>query len=481
MLINYFYNKAFVKILKTILQVKIVELDVIILAAGAGTRMGSSLPKVIQPLAGKPLIQHLLTTVSLLPQQKQVHLVLGSGKAEVEAVCAKDKSIVFHHQAEQLGTADAVKSVLNKLSKSGCSLILYGDVPLITLATLERLINQNKKESIVLLTQVVEDATGYGRIVRRAGEVTAIVEHKDASATERDIKEINTGIMAVRNNVLTQLIPQISNNNQQQEFYLTDIVALAKSNHLKVGSIEVDKSFEANGVNDKLQLSQLEKAYQLDQAQQLMKQGVTIIDPHRFDVRGELDVEQDVVIDINCIFQGQVTIQQGVQIGANCMIGEPDKITVIGQNTVIKPNTIIESATIGQACKIGPFARVRPGTLLADKAVLGNFVETKKATIGQGSKVNHLSYIGDTTIGEYVNVGAGTITCNYDGVNKFQTHIGDGAFIGSNTALVAPVNIQKEATVAAGSTITKDVAAGELALARSKQKNIKGWQRPRKK
>ncbi|NRA40950.1 MAG: bifunctional UDP-N-acetylglucosamine diphosphorylase/glucosamine-1-phosphate N-acetyltransferase GlmU [Pseudomonadales bacterium] len=454
------------------------HLDIVILAAGKGSRMRSQRPKVLQQLAGKPLLQHVIDSAACL-ENSHLHIVYGHGAAEVQnAITAP---VNWCLQAEQLGTGHAVQQAMPSMADDGITIILYGDVPLVSSATMQQLIENAQQQRLALLTICLDNPRGYGRIVREQGNIVAIVEEKDASAQQQQIQETNTGIMAVETALLKQLLPQLSNQNAQGEYYLTDIIALAVAAGVNIASVDIEDEVEVQGVNDKQQLAKLERAYQQRQAEQLMQQGATVIDPSRLDIRGEIRVAQDVTIDANVILQGEVELGSDVVISANCIIGSPNKKTVIGAGTQILPNSIVEEGQIGESCQVGPFARIRPGTVLANGAKVGNFVETKKASIGAGSKVNHLSYIGDSTIGEQVNIGAGTITCNYDGVNKHQTVIDDHAFIGSNTALVAPVQIGETATVAAGSTITKDVAAEELALARGKQKNLSGWVRPKKK
>lgn len=458
--------------------------NIIILAAGAGRRMRSALPKVLQPLAGKPLLGHILSTIEAHINDSIVHLVTGHASDQVRAYCETQpihNAIQYHNQEEQLGTGHAVKQSLTALDKTGTSIILYGDVPLISPETLTALIEKTSEKSLALLTQSLDNPFGYGRIVRKQGQITAIVEEKDANDEQRQITETNTGIMGVKNSHLHELLPKITNDNKQGEYYLTDLIDLAHQHDIRIESHSVENRIEVQGVNDKAQLASLERDYQQSLAHKLLQQGATLADPARFDLRGEIHIGSDVFIDINCVIQGKVTLGNHVEIGANCVIGEIGKEVTIGDHVEIKANSIIESGTIENHCAIGPFARIRPDTHLNAYAKIGNFVEIKKSTLGQGSKVNHLSYIGDAQIGEKANIGAGTITCNYDGVNKHKTVIGDDAFIGSNTSLVAPVNIGKKSTVAAGSTITKDSDNEQLAIARGKQRNIDNWQRPEKK
>lgn len=455
-------------------------LDIVVLAAGKGTRMKSSLPKILHPVAGKAMLGHVLDCARSLSQgtgqEVCLNVVIGHGSELVEArFQAPDVRFVYQH--EQLGTGHAVQQALPNLRAGAVVLILSGDVPLIQSATLTKLVNAVSHDSMGLLTVNFSDPTGYGRIVRdEQGRVTAIVEQKDANKEQLHIREGNTGIIAALADDLQRWLPRLTSDNAQGEFYLTDIIAMAQREGKTIITEQPGSESEVLGVNNRQQQAQLERFYQQQYAERLMTAGVTLLDPQRFDCRGELSVGHDVTIDINCIFEGEVTLGNNVHIGANCQLINCS----VADDTVIKPHTIIEAAIIGEACDLGPFARVRPGTVLARGARLGNFVETKKAHIGEGSKVNHLSYIGDADIGKNVNVGAGTITCNYDGVNKFKTTIADGAFIGSNTSLVAPVSVGVNATVGAGSTITSNVGDEDLGVARGKQRNIQGWKRPTK-
>lgn len=451
-------------------------LDIVILAAGKGTRMRSDLPKVLHPIGGRPLLQHVIDTARQLGAERLLTIV-GHGAELVEQRLAAD-DIQFVMQTEQLGTGHAVQQTLPHLRDSSRVLILYGDVPLTRAETLEKLVAQVNDTQMGLLTMTLPDPTGYGRIIRDdQGQVAAIVEQKDASAEQLKISEINTGIMAATAEQLREWLPQLSNDNAQGEYYLTDLIAMARKSRVKIHVEQPQRVEEVEGINNRQQQAALERFYQRQEAETLLAAGVTLMDPARFDCRGSLTAGRDVVIDINCVFEGAVTLADGVQIGPNCLL----KNCTIGAGTHIEANSIVEDSQVAGKCIIGPFARLRPGTHLAQGAKIGNFVETKKAHIGAGSKVNHLSYIGDTTMGAGVNVGAGTITCNYDGVNKFQTEIGDDVFVGSNTALVAPVKLGKGSTVGAGSVVTREVADGELAIARGKQRNISGWQRPVKK
>lgn len=451
-------------------------LDILVLAAGKGTRMRSDLPKVLHPIGGRPLVQHVVDTARQVGGDR-IMVIVGHGAELVEQrMAASDVSFVL--QAQQLGTGHAVLQALPQLRDEATVLILYGDVPLTRAETLQKLIAQVNDQQMGLLTVNLPDPTGYGRIVRDAsGAVTAIVEHKDANDEQHRITEINTGIMAVKAKHLQQWLPQLNNNNAQGEYYLTDIIALARQSGVSIQVEQPEAIEEVEGINNRQQQAALERFYQKQKANELMVAGATLLDPGRFDCRGTIEVGRDVVIDINCVFEGEVVLGDGVTVEPNCVIIN----SRIGNNTHIKANSHIEDTVIAGNCDVGPFARLRPGTQLAEGAKIGNFVETKKAVIGEGSKVNHLSYIGDTTIGKKANIGAGTITCNYDGVNKFKTEIGDNAFIGSNSALVAPVKVGKYATIGAGSIITKDVADEELAIARGKQRNIQGWERPVKK
>ncbi|WP_295802624.1 bifunctional UDP-N-acetylglucosamine diphosphorylase/glucosamine-1-phosphate N-acetyltransferase GlmU [uncultured Microbulbifer sp.] len=450
-------------------------IDVVILAAGKGTRMRSDLPKVLHPIGGVPMLGRVIEAAQQLGDVK-ITVVIGHG-AELVRERFADSEVAFVEQTEQLGTGHAVAQAIPNFRPGATVLVLYGDVPLVKAGTLQSLLSASDKGPALLSVEMANPA-GYGRIVRdESGRVLAIVEEKDADADTLAIREVNTGILAAPGDLLAKWLPQLSNDNAQGEYYLTDVIARSVSEEIAVTGVRASDPLEVAGVNSRAQQAQMERALQHSRALALMNAGVTLLDPARIDIRGTLECDTDVAIDINCVFEGSVKLGAGVQIGPNCVL----KNCELAAGTVVDANSIIEDATVGEACSIGPFARLRPGTELAKGAKVGNFVETKKARIGVGSKVNHLSYIGDAEVGENVNIGAGTITCNYDGVNKFKTNIGDGAFIGSNSALVAPVEIGAGATVGAGSTITREVSADELAVARGKQRNIAGWQRPTKK
>lgn len=451
-------------------------LKVVILAAGKGTRMKSVLPKVLQPLAGKSLLAHVVATAKKL-NPAEIIAVVGHQAELVKQEFAAE-GLVFVEQTEQLGTGHAVKQALPHINDDDLVLILYGDVPLTSLQTLENLTDLVTEQSpLALLTIELENPTGYGRIVRENGAIQAIVEQKDASAEQLKINEINTGIMAVKGSHNQIWLQRLDNNNAQGEFYLTDIIAMAVADGFKVASSNPAAEIEVLGVNDKLQLQGLERQFQRIQADDLMRKGATLLDANRVDIRGEVELGTDVQIDANVVFEGKVKLGNNVKIHTNCVL----KNVEVGDNTEIHPFSHLEDSEVGESCQIGPYARLRPGSKLAAKAKIGNFVETKNAQIGAGSKVNHLSYVGDTQMGAGVNIGAGTITCNYDGVNKHKTIIGDGVFVGSDTQLVAPVTIEAGATIGAGSTITKNAPADKLTLSRSKQLTMPGWQKPTKK
>lgn len=453
------------------------NIKTIILAAGQGTRMRSAQPKILHKIAGKPLLQHVYDTCRQL-QNNAINVVYGHG-ADLVLSQLQTLQVNWIEQAEQLGTGHAVQQCINQIDDDDKVLILYGDVPLLQQETMLSLLQKVTEQTLVLLTVQLANPQGYGRIVRGAdGEVSRIVEEKDASDPIKQINEVNTGIMAVNGKQLKQWLTQLQNNNAQQEYYLTDVIEMAVKEGVRVATVAAASIDEVLGINDRVQLSHLERVFQQRQAEQLMRQGVTLCDPHRFDLRGQIEqIGRDVEIDINVILEGAIRIGNNVKIGANTTI----RNATLEDGVEILPNCVIENAQVGRASRIGPFARLRPETALGREVHIGNFVEIKKSTVADGSKINHLSYIGDADVGSKVNIGAGTITCNYDGVNKFRTVIGDGAFIGSNTQLVAPVSIGDNATIGAGSTITKDTPEGELTLARSRQVTVKGWQRPVKK
>ncbi|TCM68673.1 bifunctional UDP-N-acetylglucosamine pyrophosphorylase/glucosamine-1-phosphate N-acetyltransferase [Acinetobacter calcoaceticus] len=446
--------------------------SVIILAAGKGTRMRSKLPKVLQPLAGRPLLDHVIAAAKKV-QAEKIITIFGHGGKQVQDAFSHEQ-IEWVEQAQQLGTGHAVQMALPALAPTGMSLILSGDVPCVTADTLQRLLDAASLTGIGMVTLVLDDASGYGRIVRQNDKIQAIVEHKDANEQQRQIQEINTGIYCVSNAKLHQWLPNLSNENAQGEYYLTDIVAMAIQDGLEVASIQPSLAFEVEGINDRVQLAALEREYQTFQAKQLMQQGVHLIDPSRFDLRGTLKAGQDVCIDINVIIEGDCEFGDGVEIGAGCII----KNTRIAAGTQVKPYSIFDQAVVGENAIIGPFSRLRPGAELSNDVHIGNFVEVKNTRVGTGSKANHFTYLGDAEIGVGSNIGAGTITCNYDGVNKHLTVIGDNVLIGSNSSLVAPVSIGHGATVGAGSVITHNVADLSLAFERSKQVAKDNYQRP---
>ena len=451
------------------------SLSVVILAAGKGKRMYSALPKVLHPIGGQPMLARVIATARQL-QPAKIVVVYGHGGEQVREQI-QDPDLAWALQADQLGTGHALKMALPHLPKVGRTLVLYGDVPLTTLATLQQLLAA-AEQGMALLVDVLPDASGYGRIVRNAaGDIVAIVEDKDCNPQQKAIREINTGMLVLPNERLDGWLGALKNGNAQGEYYLTDVIGLAVADGLAVPGVTVAASWEAAGVNNKWQLAELERQLQLNQARALLTAGVTLADPARIDVRGELQHGMDVSIDVGCVFEGQVSLGDKVQIGAYCVL----KNVTVAAGTRIAPYSHLEDAVVGEGCRIGPYARLRPGARLAAHVHVGNFVEIKKATVGEGSKVNHLTYIGDADIGSKVNVGAGSVTCNYDGVNKYRTVIGDGVFVGSGTLMVAPVTLEEGATIGAGSVLTKTAPAGQLTVARAKQLTVPGWQRPQKK
>jgi bifunctional UDP-N-acetylglucosamine pyrophosphorylase / glucosamine-1-phosphate N-acetyltransferase len=451
------------------------KLAVVILAAGQGKRMKSALPKVLQPLAGRPLLRHVVSRARLL-EPASIHVVYGHGGEQVRAAL-DDADLQWALQAEQLGTGHALMQAMPQVADDALVLVLYGDVPLVDAQTLRQLIGFAGPKSMGLLTVMLQDPAGYGRIVRKRGAIQKIVEQKDANRAQLKIREGNSGIMAAPAKLLRRWLGRLKNANAQGEYYLTDIIAMAVREKVKVTPLISPTMAQTLGVNDKVQLAELEAMYRAERARELMLAGVTLADPARIDVRGEVSVGRDVFVDANVLFEGKVTLGDNVRIGANVVLRDVS----VAAGTVIHPNSILEQSEVGMDNAIGPFARLRPGTKTGRGVHVGNFVELKKTEIGDGSKANHLTYLGDAIVGKGVNVGAGTITCNYDGVNKSQTVIEDGAFIGSGNMLVAPVRIGKDATTGAGSTITKDAPAGQLSLARGKQVALEGWKRPVKK
>jgi bifunctional UDP-N-acetylglucosamine pyrophosphorylase/glucosamine-1-phosphate N-acetyltransferase len=454
-----------------------VPVSVVVLAAGQGKRMHSALPKVLQPLAGRPLLEHVVRAARALAPAG-IHIVYGHGGDQVRAAFAAQTDLHWALQAEQLGTGHAVAQALPAIPDDHEVLVLCGDVPLIETATLERLVGETPGGQLALLTAVVGDATGYGRVLRNArGAVTRIVEHKDASDEERRVTEINTGLIAFRAGTLRGYLAKLTNKNAQGEYYLTDVIGMAVADGVPVRGIVAGSATEVLGINDRTQLAQAERAWQARRAQELMTRGVTLADPARLDVRGEVLVGRDVFIDVGVVLEGKVTLGDRVHIGPYAVLRD----ATLGADTVVHAHSVLEGAAAGDGCEIGPFARLRPGTVLAGHVKAGNFVEIKNSQIAPHSKVNHLSYVGDATVGTQVNIGAGTITCNYDGANKHRTVIGDDVFVGSGSMLVAPLEIGAGATIGAGSTITKGAPPAELTVARTKQVSVPGWKRPKKK
>ena len=454
-------------------------LNIVILAAGQGKRMQSNLPKVLHPIAGRPMLTHVLDSARALGAQR-IAIVVGHGAEQVKQAYAAQEDLQFALQQPQLGTGHAVLQAVPLLQESladDVTIILYGDVPLVQPDTL-RVLLKARASGVAILTEIVSDATGYGRIVRDVkGNVSAIVEHKDATPEQRAIQEVNTGIMAVPTRQLKSWLAKLTNTNAQGEYYLTDIVGMAVAEGVSVNVAHPVAGFETLGVNSRLQQAELERLWQRELARRQLEAGVTIVDPARFDLRGELLCGQDVFIDVGCVFEGRVVLADGVRIGAHCVL----RNVTLGAATRIESFSHLEQAEVGADAHIGPYARLRPGAKLADATHVGNFVEIKNTNLGKGSKANHLAYVGDADVGERVNIGAGTITCNYDGVNKHRTTIEDDAFIGSDTQLVAPVRVGKGATLGAGTTLTRDAPAGQLTVSRAKQVTIEGWKRPVKK
>ena len=451
------------------------KLAVVILAAGQGKRMKSDLPKVLQPLAGRPLLGHVVSRARAL-NPSSIHVVYGHGGDAVREALVKEK-LQWALQGEQLGTGHAVMQAMPNVADDELVLVLYGDVPLIDAGTLRQLIAAAGAKAMSLLTVMLDNPSGYGRIVRKSGAIQKIVEQKDATKAQLKIREGNSGIMAVPARLLRKWLGKLGNSNAQGEYYLTDIIAMAVKDKVKVTPLIAPTVAEVLGVNDKAQLAELEAMHRAERARELMVAGATIIDPSRIDIRGDISVGRDVFLDANVLLEGKVTLGDRVRVGPNVVLRD----VTIGSDCVIHPNSVLEQSVLGAGCIIGPYARVRPGSKLGANVHIGNFVELKKTEIDDGSKANHLTYLGDAVIGKGVNVGAGTITCNYDGVNKSTTTIEDGAFIGSGNMLVAPVRIGKDATTGAGSTITKDAPDGQLTLTRAKQMTLDGWKRPVKK
>ncbi len=451
-------------------------ITVVILAAGKGTHMYSDRPKVLHDLAGKPLLRHVLHSVAALGPARTI-VVYGHGGAAVPDAF-RDAPVAWVAQERQLGTGHALMQAMPQIDPEGTTLVLYGDVPLIAVRTLQSLLDRARGDNVVLLTVELAEPAGYGRIVRTAGgAVSRIVEHKDASEAERAIREVNTGIMALPSRHLGRWLGALGNENVQGEYYLTDLIGMAVEEGVEVVACHPAHPREVLGVNNKVQLAELERQYQQQYAHRLMERGVTLMDPARIDVRGELICGKDVVIDVNCVFEGAVHLGDHVSVGAHCVL----RNSAVAEGTRIEPFSVLDQAQAGPRGRIGPFSRIRPGTVLEAEVHVGNFVELKNSRVDRGSKINHLSYVGDATVGKHVNIGAGTITCNYDGANKHRTVIGDDAFIGSDTQLVAPVAVGEGATIGAGSTITQDAPPGRLTLSRSKQVTVEGWKRPSKK
>ncbi|WP_353497485.1 bifunctional UDP-N-acetylglucosamine diphosphorylase/glucosamine-1-phosphate N-acetyltransferase GlmU [Vibrio sp. CB1-14] len=451
------------------------KFSAVVLAAGKGTRMYSNKPKVLHTLAGKPMVKHVIDTCEGLGSQN-IHLVYGHG-GDLMKSALEQETVNWVLQADQLGTGHAVDQASSYLADDEKVLVLYGDVPLISEQTIENLLDAQPTGGIALLTVVLDNPMGYGRIVRKNGPVVAIVEQKDATEEQKLIKEINTGVMVATGGDLKRWLSGLSNDNAQGEYYLTDVIAAAHDEGRAVEAVHPANPIEVEGVNDRAQLARLERAFQSMQAQKLLEQGVMLRDPARFDLCGQLQCGMDVEIDTNVIIEGSVTLGDNVVIGTGCVLKDCE----IDDNTIVRPYSVIEGATVGEKCTVGPFTRLRPGADMRNDSHVGNFVEVKNARLGEGSKANHLTYLGDAEIGQRTNVGAGVITCNYDGANKFKTIIGNDVFVGSDSQLVAPVTIADGATIGAGTTLTKDVAEGELVITRAKERKITGWQRPVKK
>jgi bifunctional UDP-N-acetylglucosamine pyrophosphorylase/glucosamine-1-phosphate N-acetyltransferase len=455
--------------------IEAMPLSVVILAAGQGKRMASDLPKVLQPLAGRPLLAHVVATARVL-EPDAIHVVYGHGGERVRAAF-EGEDLRWALQAEQKGTGHALMQAMPGVPDGDTLLVLYGDVPLIRARTLEGLVARAGAAGLALLSARLPDPAGYGRVIRDgAGRVVRVVEEKDANRKERAVDEVNTGVLAAPAGKLRRWLAALTADNAQGEYYLTDCIGAAVRDGCVVDAIAADDPSEVLGVNDKLQLAEAEAAHRRERAAELMRAGVTVVDPARLDVRGEVRCGRDVTLDVNVILQGSVRLGDRVRIGAGCVLADCE----IGDDSELRPHSLVEGASAGKNCVIGPFARLRPGTRLADGVHVGNFVEVKNSTLGAGSKANHLSYLGDSTVGSRVNVGAGTVTCNYDGANKHRTEIGDGAFIGSGAMLVAPVSVGEEATIGAGSTITKPAPAGKLTVERSRQVTVDNWKRPAK-
>ena len=450
-------------------------LSVVILAAGKGTRMYSDLPKVLHPIAGKPMVKHVIDTAKQLGA-RNIHLVYGHGGDLMQQRLAAEP-VNWVLQTEQLGTGHAMQQAAPFFADDENIVMLYGDAPLITKGTLEKLIAAKPEKGIALLTVVLDNPTGYGRILRENGNVVGIVEQKDANAEQLNIQEVNTGVMVSDGASFKKWLTQLDNNNAQGEYYMTDVIALANRDGCQVAAVQAADLMEVEGANNRLQLSALEQYFQQKQARELLLAGVMLLDPVSFKLRGELEHGKDVEIDMNVILNGEVRLGNRVKIGAGCVLTNCD----IGDDVEIKPYSVLEDATVGANAAIGPFSRLRPGAELAENTHVGNFVEIKKAQIGKGSKVNHLTYVGDAEIGQNCNIGAGVITCNYDGANKFKTTIGDNVFVGSDSQLIAPVTIESGATIGAGSTIRRNVKQDELVTTRVPQKHVQGWERPKKK